>query len=225
MLEKRTWVKIPDLGEIPTDLPCLVYCKTRGNIWQSKSKILSEKEMNKADSLLPGLRRDFIGSHILLRQVLAQFTKLQPEKLLIGNLMQGKPFLKNHPLKFNFSHSYDSILVAVSDKEIGIDIEEIQRDLDFNGIMDFAFSQTEKLFCLKQDLPGAFTQIWTLKEAYLKAIGIGLSEKLAEIELIGPTSVLSRDGLYCRTFICPGNEIGSVVGIQDLDGIIFYELL
>jgi phosphopantetheinyl transferase len=225
MVEVRTWVKIPDLSEMPKVLPCLVYCKPQGDIGQAKSWILSLPELAKADSLLPQSRRIYCAAHVVLRLVLAHFTGIAPEILAIANLVESKPFLPNHTLKFNLSHTENAFLIAVSNQEIGVDIEEIQKDLDFEGIMDFAFSESDKMLCDKHDLPNAFTQMWTLKEAYTKAIGTGLSENLSEINISGPKSVLNQDGYCSSTFICPGNEIGSVVCGQDLTGLLFFELL
>ncbi|MFZ4548426.1 MAG: 4'-phosphopantetheinyl transferase family protein [Bacteroidales bacterium] len=225
MLEEPIWVKIPDLSKIPRSLPCLVYCKTGEFIGQTKSQILSAEETAKANRFLPELRKNYIDSHVILRQVLSHFTGLQSDKLVISNLIQGKPFLQNYLLKFNLSHSKNVFLIAVSEQEIGVDIEEIQSDLDFDGIMDYAFSRGDKSFCLEHDLPATFTRIWTLKEAYLKAIGTGLSEKLTEMDFTGSESVLNKDGFRFHTFVCPGNEIGSVVGSHDLDGLMFFELL
>lgn len=225
MLEEPIWVKIPSLSEMLKALPCLVYCKTGEFIGQTNSQILSAEEIAKANRLLPELRKNYIDSHVILRQVLAHFTGLQADKLVISNLIQGKPFLQNHQLKFNLSHTKNAFLIAVSDLEIGVDMEEIQNEIDFNGIMDYAFSRSDKLFCQEHELPVAFTRIWTLKEAYLKAIGTGLSEKMTEMNITGSESILNKDGFRFNTFVCPGNEIGSIVGYQGLDGLMFLELI
>ena len=225
MLGKQNWVKIPTINKIPNHFPCLVYCKTGEILGETNSEILTAEEIAKADKLLPGLKNNYVISHVLLRQVLAHFTGIDPDKLLISNLLQGKPFIQNHQIKFNLSHSKDAVLIAISDMEMGVDMEEIKSDIDFDGIMEYAFSQSDKLFCKMHDLPVAFTQIWTLKEAYLKTLGIGLSIKLKDIDLTGKESALIKGGFYSQTFVCPANEIGSIVGIQDLDALQFFELV
>jgi phosphopantetheinyl transferase len=223
MPEKSRWVKIAALEAIPEGLPCLIYCKTGNFQVQSQSPALSDPEMDRANRLLPEFRKNFVASHVLLRHVLAFFTGLPIESLDLGVLHQGKPVLQNHGMHFNLSHCADALAIAVSGHEIGVDIEEKRPDIDFEGMMDYAFSVADRLFCQKQDLPTAFTQIWTLKEAYLKAVGTGLCENLTEIDLTGPNSILKKNGYNSLTFCCPNQEIGSIVSKQDLAGLNFFE--
>ncbi len=85
----------------------------------------------------------------------------------------SKPFIKNAPY-FNISHSGDVIVCAISKSyEIGIDIEKIKpiKIENFNSILS---KEDLKFIKNKKDHSKAFFEVWTKKEAVLKAIGTGI---------------------------------------------------
>jgi 4'-phosphopantetheinyl transferase len=94
-----------------------------------------------------------------------------------------KPFIKNRPF-FNIAHSGKIVIVGFNDyEEIGVDIEEM-RNIDFKSLITF-FHPKEKLF-LEEKLfdRNHFYNIWTKKEALLKALGIGLLEGLNHLNVL-----------------------------------------
>lgn len=93
----------------------------------------------------------------------------------------GKPFLLNKKdCFFNITHSGDWVAVAISDMEVGIDLE-YKEPFDYDEVIDYLMSKSEKQFfstlpCeFKKDI---FYRFWTLKESYIKAIGLGMSKHL-----------------------------------------------
>lgn len=83
----------------------------------------------------------------------------------------GKPYLKeNKNFCFNISHSGNAVAVAVSNTEIGVDIEKI-RKADFRVCNRF-FTENEKEYVGNSDR--RFFEIWTKKEAYIKLNGLAL---------------------------------------------------
>lgn len=95
----------------------------------------------------------------------------------------GKPFIKNlNDFHYNISHSGQWVVCAYGNSEVGVDIEKIVYEHDNNGIINNFFSKEEKDFiCLNADKitrAQRFTQIWTLKESYIKYLGTGLSTSL-----------------------------------------------
>ena len=87
-----------------------------------------------------------------------------------------KPFLKNLPsIHFNLSHSGNYIVCAISNQNIGIDIEKHVL-IDFNNLVNF-FHQKEKSEILSNHLKKEkiFYDIWTKKESFVKFIGTGLT--------------------------------------------------
>jgi 4'-phosphopantetheinyl transferase len=91
----------------------------------------------------------------------------------------GKPFIDDASLYFNLSHSGEWLIGAVSEYEIGVDIEKI-RDIDLSVARRF-FSPAEVASLENMQNPdfrSEFFRIWTLKESYIKCIGKGLAHPL-----------------------------------------------
>jgi 4'-phosphopantetheinyl transferase len=89
---------------------------------------------------------------------------------------EGKPFYSGGG-KFNISHSGSFVTVAFSDKEIGIDIEKYA-EFDVSAVADYLHLQEKKFIVDSNNSCDAFFTVWTRKEAYLKAKGIGIIEGL-----------------------------------------------
>lgn len=108
---------------------------------------------------------------------------------VIRNGQYGKPYLKDYPeFHFNVSHSGTKVLFACSDREVGCDIEERPREVE--GIVKRCFTTEEQkaYFGAGERRSDVFIAIWTRKESYLKAIGVGLHEELSRV------SVMDEDG-------------------------------
>ena len=104
--------------------------------------------------------------------------------LLISNKeIIFKPYLHGHlNFYFNISHTRTAIVVALSDQEIGVDIEKIkQANL---AISNKFFTELEQKYIFDSyDKDKAFYEIWTRKEAYLKYIGNGLKMPLTSFDV------------------------------------------
>ena len=95
-------------------------------------------------------------------------------------------FIKNNPIYFNISHSENVLAIAISDNIVGIDIEYQNPNFQFENVLDYVLSKSEKLTI--RDLPkerqlSQFFQYWTQKESALKAVGVGLNFDLTQIEI------------------------------------------
>jgi len=143
---------------------------------------LSAAEMEKADRLrLERDRRRYIVGRATLRELIGQKLGLQAHKVFIESGVRGKPFVRDLSLTgtvFNVSHSGELVAVAFSQScRVGIDIEEIRQEPEYNGILANFFSEAENCYLEKLVEPErskSFLEIWTAKEAYLKALGEGL---------------------------------------------------
>lgn len=95
-----------------------------------------------------------------------------------------KPFIKNHPeIFFNLSHSEEKIMCVVSDREVGCDIEKIRENT--NDIAARYFTEEERnAIDSTEKKDEMFFRIWTLKESYIKALGLGLSLSLKDFSII-----------------------------------------
>tara|TARA_R110002050_G_scaffold296272_1_gene456043 strand:- start:1209 stop:1913 length:705 start_codon:yes stop_codon:yes gene_type:complete len=92
----------------------------------------------------------------------------------------GKPFIKNINFEFNISHSGNMVVCVFSKEQVGIDIEEI-RKMNFE-YFDSVFTKVE-LDEIKNSDGLKFYELWTAKEAVVKAIGKGLSISISNIKV------------------------------------------
>jgi len=105
-------------------------------------------------------------SYVCLRILLCDYLKLENQKLAFCKNENGKPYVKGNPMFFNLSHTKDAFVVAISENEIGIDIEK-SREIN-EKIKEKYFTEEEK----KQDE----ILVWTKKEALIKLFGTGLKD-------------------------------------------------
>ncbi len=94
----------------------------------------------------------------------------------------GKPYTSND-VNFSVSHSGDYVAIAVSDKEVGIDIQKCNKR-NFHRLAKFVFHENEvNLLNCADDKLETFFELWTKKEAFLKLIGTGFKRKATDIDL------------------------------------------
>ncbi len=150
------------------------------NFW----KTLSGDERARAERFrFPKDRNQFIVSHGILRQLLGSYLQVAPAEVSYQYSAYGKPFLAedfySSHLRFNLSHSGETMLLGFTrGRELGVDIERIRQDFATLEIARAYFSPQENfiLQALPKPLqPEAFFNCWTRKEAFIKAIGEGVS--------------------------------------------------
>jgi 4'-phosphopantetheinyl transferase len=134
-------------------------------------------------------RRRFIRGRAALRLLLAEHLSADPLQLQFGYTASGKPYLK-HPsnLSFNVTHCENLGLIAIAESEIdiGVDVERVRLVPDVDELVSRFFSKREAtLFAaLSAELkPAAFFNLWTRKEALLKATGEGICNSLDRVEV------------------------------------------
>jgi 4'-phosphopantetheinyl transferase len=131
----------------------------------------------------PGSERTFVVTRAAIRDILGRYLSVDPRRVQIGSGPHGKPQVAGEfgclPIRFNVAHTGSIALCAVTiGREIGIDAEVCRPVTASAAVADCLFSPAERLAL--QALPDrrrdhAFLSCWTRKEAYLKALGVGLS--------------------------------------------------
>jgi 4'-phosphopantetheinyl transferase len=133
-------------------------------------------------------RRRTLLAHALLRRLLAATTGTPASELAIqrrcascGATDHGRPFLPGAP-SFGLSHGGDAVAVALgaSDASVAVDVEEVQPAERWEAVRRHAFSDAEWTETAS-DPAGERTQLWTRKEAAVKATGHGLSLALTRV--------------------------------------------
>lgn len=134
-------------------------------------------------------RRRFVLARTLLRRELATIVGVEPSVVGIGVGERGKPHMTGPqtatPPRFNLSHSGDLVVVVIADVEVGVDVEHLRPVANADRLARRYFSPAERR--MVRALGGAerdraFLRIWTQKEAYLKATGIGVGMPLRGVE-------------------------------------------
>jgi 4'-phosphopantetheinyl transferase len=144
--------------------------------------VLDPCERARSDRLRrPADRVRYISTRAHVRRLLAGYSQVGPDELTFTTTRDGKPELggENAPraLRFNVSHSGAVAAIAVSRRSVGVDVERIQSDLDWRRIADEFFSPAEVGalgHVASTERRRAFFDCWVRKEAYLKALGVGL---------------------------------------------------
>ena len=136
-------------------------------------------------------RNRFIAGRGLLRNILSSYLNARPQTLEFCSGPNGKPALANlstvNDLQFNLAHSEGLALAAVTTAgEVGVDVERVRVLDDAEELVRRFFSRSEaEIFrelppALK---PAAFFNLWTRKEAFLKATGEGIAHSMHRVEV------------------------------------------
>ncbi len=125
----------------------------------------------------------FAATRIALRELLGASLSIPSAELHFEYGRYGKPVLNDNAMNFNVSHSGDYALIALSrEHRVGIDIERASKE----SVVSFAhvaLSAEEWLYCNKGRNTPLFYQLWTAKEAVLKALGLGIGEHLKSLSV------------------------------------------
>lgn len=160
---------------------------------------LFDSEKERADQLkLKQVFAQFVITRGRLRRSLAQQLSCTPQELIIESGEKGKPYLKNFDYQFNVSHTQGAAIIALSPTiQLGVDIENLNREVDIVGVAKQLFTEQEQNFIFNaNDKKQAFFYVWTRKEALSKAFGLGI---YSDIKLV---SVVEQDRIVMETQEC-----------------------
>jgi len=154
------------------------------------NEILSESERERASRFrFEKHRNEFVVCRGRLRLHLANYLKISPKEIEIRYTEYGKPELAGMmaALQFNVSHSGGEATYAFTrGRRVGVDLEKMRDDVNVEELAArfFSAAETENLRELTpEERRDAFFRCWTRKEAYIKAIGEGLSHPLHQFDV------------------------------------------
>jgi len=159
------------------------------NLQNSFLKLLSPDEKIRAGKFrFAKDRRNFIVARGILRSLIGKYLEINPAEIPFRYSEFGKPGIANHNLlEFNISHSQNIALFAFTKKfNIGVDVEFVNPNIEVKDIATKFFSANEIMNLLalsEQEQILAFFNCWTRKEAFIKAVGEGLSFPLDKFEV------------------------------------------
>lgn len=178
----------PALGDDEVHICYAPLARTSAQIMRLRA-LLSNDERERADRFyFDKDRNNYTVARALLRLILAPYVGIEAQALEFGYGARGKPFVPApQALHFNLSHSHMAAIYAVSRHDIGVDIEYHHREVsDLSAIARrfFAPAESAVLHALPRERwQAAFFNCWTRKEAYIKAVGDGLSLGLDQFEV------------------------------------------
>jgi 4'-phosphopantetheinyl transferase len=180
----RAWRDCADVPSNPGRGRATVLLVEVASFGGDSEAALSVEERERADRLLDAAaRRRFVVGRAILRHALGRHLGCPPEAILLGSGAQGKPELagpsESSRLRFNLSHSGGVVLLGLSARgAIGVDVEQVRDGVDVMAIAArfLGSAQRDALARLAPaDRTRRFFETWTMREALLKAAGVGLT--------------------------------------------------
>ncbi len=152
---------------------------------------LSGREQERARRfLIPQARSAFIAARAAMRAIVGRALGIEPAQIAIAIAPGGKPVLAGTlaaRLSINLSHSGPAAMIAVGDgRRIGVDVECVRGDVDVAALERRYFGAAAQFDGVRGDAEarrGAFFRGWVQREAFLKAMGVGLSAPIDAITI------------------------------------------
>ena len=156
---------------------------------------VEDLNLDKAYELLPNYRKDKVdnfrfikdkklssGAFLLLKKLLDEINITEPV-FKIGKY--GKAYISNYEnIYFNLSHSSNVVACAISDMEVGVDVEYIDSEIDLNIAKNYFYNEEYENIIKSKNPADEFFNYWVLKESYMKYTGLGFNLELNSFEII-----------------------------------------
>jgi 4'-phosphopantetheinyl transferase len=187
-------------------------------VWLNLRQTLSAAELARADKIISDRhRRHFIAGRGWLRLLLGSYLQTAPARIRLAGAAHGKPCLVTAngagSLRFNLSHAHGLAVYALArTAEIGIDLEYVRPDFPMDTIAGrcFAPAELEALRAAPLSRQTAlFYRTWVRKEAYAKAVGLGLALPFRRFDVSGaPARPVKDDSAW------PAGEPWHIVDLE-----------
>jgi len=161
---------------------------------------LSDYEMDRANRFRHESDYNcYVSVHSLLRIELSKILGTEARSIKIVESKSGKPFISDEVLPFSISRTKNSFAFVIgrSNQFLGVDIEQINPDVEFPGISRSFFSTKEqqRIFSIDsiEEQQRFFFEIWTRKEALLKALGVGINTELSNVQVLEGENIIDME--------------------------------
>ena len=137
-------------------------------------RLASDEYKHRAVKMKRSAAENLLLGEALAKRMLSECIGTAPENLEFSRGPHGKPFLKNREdLHFNISHSGMFIACAVSPAPVGVDVQILSSPR--LTVAKRFFTENEYHYIIEADRSVRFCRVWTMKESYLKQMGLGIS--------------------------------------------------
>jgi 4'-phosphopantetheinyl transferase len=194
--------------------------ETSTSIARARSRLSHDERLAADRFVFEPDRVRYTVAHAALRVLLARSLARLPGDLRFDRTSRGKPYLADADVQFNLSHSGRYSLVGICrDGEIGVDTELMRTTADYRELADRYFAPQESAWIETAPLDEQlvrFYRLWTVKEAFLKASGVGLSKPLSEVVVDflparGAVLASERGWTVDESVMMPGHAAAAVV--------------
>ena len=125
-------------------------------------------------------KHSYLVSHALLRNALSKYADLPASQWQFSSNEHGKPSLLSPPampdIRFNLTHTDGlSACIITAERDCGIDAENKQRNTRLAAVAQRMFAEEELVMLDESNIEQQFYYYWTLREAYVKALGTGIA--------------------------------------------------
>ena len=161
----------------------LAYCNVENLDLKRAYGLVSENRQEKIDFYrFEKDKKLSCGAYLLLKKMLHDSNITNP---CFKTGKYGKAYISNHEnIHFNLSHSGKIVLCAISDREVGADVEYIDREIDLNIAKHYFYNSEYENIMNAENSADEFFRYWVLKESYMKYTGLGMNLKLDSFEII-----------------------------------------
>ncbi len=186
---------------------------------ESCLNLLDDIERKKAERFFRSIDCNrYTLSRAILKLLAGKYLKKSPVEIEVVEGDNKKPIIKGcSDFHFNISHAGNNSMIVFNDEEIGVDIEELNPSFNYIEIMGGVFSEAEKEAVLNANVPvNLFYNLWTRKEALLKATAKGIDEDFRLFTCLDGQHALNGDLIgtelnwMIETFAIPNNIVCSL---------------
>jgi len=230
------WQRIPEKFYLENNLISVfgINLDNFQNEIKRTTSYLSEEETSRSERFhfLRDKQR-FVVSRSILKILISKYLSINPKEVIIGKGLNNKPCLiGNNNLEFNLSHSGDWIIMAISNHSVGIDLEFLDENFNYEEILLNSFANNEKAIIKSNDLNSLqFFKLWTRKEAFAKALAKGIDDDFVLLpsldgkHSLGKNNFNTTENWTVSTFALESNYIFSLAyQSDDLAKVNFYEV-
>jgi 4'-phosphopantetheinyl transferase len=178
-------------------------------------------------------RERYIFAHGILRRILALYLQCPPQQIAFDQNEFGKPYLcdTQSSLTFNLSKSADLVILAImANHSIGVDIERIRHVRGIDAIARYYFTERERLLleaAPPDERDRMFHTWWVRKEAYVKAVGGGLSIDLTSVDVaildVQKSDASNIGGWRLSDLVMPSGYVGALAVEGEKPAITYIE--
>ena len=203
----------------------LAYCNVENLDLKKAYGLVSKNRREKIDFYrFENDKKLSAGAYLLLKKLLSEENITNP---LFKTEKHGKAYISNHEnIHFNLSHSGKVVLCAISDREVGIDIEYIDPEIDLNIAKHYFYNSEYENIMNSENRFEEFFKYWVLKESYMKYTGLGMNLELDSFEIVIDDEInLKNDNenVKFNLFDIENYKIG-IAGHYDVSELMEYDI-